>query len=89
MVVVRGLDRIDGTHVDSTMDDTLWAEHTAEIRARFEASFVDGAPPVAFNEFCEDYATGRLTTAAQRKAVERISQAARDRASSYEKRSDY
>ena len=44
---------------------------------------------LTFNEFCEDYATGRFTTAAQRKVAERISQAARDRASSYEKRSDY
>jgi hypothetical protein len=63
MVLVRGLDRLDGTALEG-MSDELWAEHTAELQARFEAQQgQDGA--LGFTEFCAQFAElGGLSTAA-------------------------
>ena len=90
MVVTRGLDRVDGTHVDGGMGDDLWSAHTAEIRKLFEASFVDGAPPRGFKDFCEDYATGCSTTASMRTVLARIASEARERIhNAYSKRHEF
>ena len=50
MVLVRGLDRLDGSAIDG-MPDELWSEHTAEMLA----SQPEGAP---FSEHCARYADG-------------------------------
>jgi len=62
MVVVRGLDRLDGSLL-SGMPDALWSRHTAELRQRFENQ---EPPPLGFSAFCARFDTGELTTLAMR-----------------------
>ena len=62
MVVVRGLDRLDGSLL-SGMPDALWSRHTAELRQRFENQEL---PPLGFSAFCARFDTGELTTLAMR-----------------------
>eukprot|EP00747_Dinoflagellata_sp_TGD_P212046 gnl/TRDRNA2_/TRDRNA2_85183_c0_seq2.p1 gnl/TRDRNA2_/TRDRNA2_85183_c0~~gnl/TRDRNA2_/TRDRNA2_85183_c0_seq2.p1 ORF type:complete len:241 (-),score=58.78 gnl/TRDRNA2_/TRDRNA2_85183_c0_seq2:384-1052(-) len=63
MVLVRGLDRLEGTALEG-MSDELWSEHTAELQVRFEAQ-QDQPGALGFTEFCEQFAElGGLTTGA-------------------------
>ncbi len=65
MVLVAGLDRLEGTKVGPWLTDAEWQDHTREVRARFEAR---SDTSVAFQDFCREYAEGRVTTAAMRRA---------------------
>ena len=65
MVLVAGLDRLKGTRVGPWLTDAEWQDHTREVRARFEAR---SDTSVAFQDFCREYAEGRVTTAAMRRA---------------------
>ena len=63
MVLVPGLDRLDGSAIDG-MPDELWSQHTAELLAQKP----EQAP---FNEYCARFADGTdLSTAAMRTFVE-------------------
>ena len=62
MVLVKGLDRIDGS-VLAGMPDALWSRHTAELRQRFENQ---EPPPLGFGDFCARFDTGELSTLAMR-----------------------
>lgn len=63
MVLVVGLDRLDGSAIDG-MSDELWSQHTAELLAQKPKD----AP---FNEHCARYADGTdLRTAAMQSFVE-------------------
>ena len=37
MVLVAGLDRLEGTRVGPWLSDAEWQDHTREVRERFEA----------------------------------------------------
>ena len=65
MVLVAGLDRLEGTKVGPWLTDAEWQDHTRELRERFEAR---SDTSVAFQDFCREYAEGRVTTAAMRRA---------------------
>ena len=65
MVLVAGLDRLEGTKVGPWLTDAEWQDHTRELRERFEAR---SDTSVAFQDFCREYAEGRKTTAAMRRA---------------------
>ena len=65
MVLVAGLDRLKGTRVGPWLTDAEWQDHTREVRERFEAR---SDTSVAFQDFCREYAEGRVTTAAMRRA---------------------
>ena len=65
MVLVAGLDRLEGTKVGPWLTDAEWQDHTRELRERFEAR---SDTSVAFQDFCRAYAEGRETTAAMRRA---------------------
>jgi len=65
MVLVAGLDRLEGTKVGPWLTDAEWQDHTREVRERFEAR---SDTSVAFQDFCREYAEGRATTAAMRRA---------------------
>ena len=65
MVLVAGLDRLKGTRVGPWLTDAEWQDHTREVRERFEAR---SDTSVAFQDFCREYAEGRETTAAMRRA---------------------
>ena len=65
MVLVAGLDRLKGTRVGPWLTDAEWQDHTRELRERFEAR---SDTSVAFQDFCREYAEGRETTAAMRRA---------------------
>ena len=65
MVLVAGLDRLEGTKVGPWLSDAEWQDHTREVRERFEAR---SDTSVAFQDFCREYAEGRRTTAAMRRA---------------------
>ena len=65
MVLVAGLDRLEGTRVGPWLSDAEWQDHTREVRERFEAR---SDTSVAFQDFCRAYAEGRVTTAAMRRA---------------------
>ena len=65
MVLVAGLDRLEGTKVGPWLSDAEWQDHTREVRERFEAR---SDTSVAFQDFCREYAEGRVTTAAMRRA---------------------
>ena len=67
MVLVAGLDRLEGTKVGPWLTDAEWQDHTREVRARFEAR---SDTSVVFQDFCREYAEGRATTAAMRRARE-------------------
>jgi hypothetical protein len=74
MVVVLGLDRLDGTPI-ATMPDHLWSQHSAEIKHRFEAQQQHDACmnhektasccALGFTDFCKTFATvgGNMTQA--------------------------
>ena len=63
MVLVPGLDRLDGSAIDG-MSDELWSQHTAEVLAQ-------KAEDAPHNEHCQRYADGTdLSTAAMRAFVE-------------------
>ena len=53
MVLVAGLDRLEGTKVGPWLSDAEWQDHTREVRARFEAR---SDTSVAFQDFCREYA---------------------------------
>eukprot|EP01051_Picozoa_sp_SAG22_P001821 SAG22_NODE_75_length_22256_cov_45.062960_8_plen_286_part_00 len=61
MVLVPGLDRLDGSLLDG-MPDALWSEHSAELTATFEAAASAGAaaaePPPSFARFCARHVSG-------------------------------
>ena len=65
MVLVAGLDRLKGTQVGEWLTDAEWQDHTRELRERFEAR---SDTSVVFQDFCREYAEGRATTAAMRRA---------------------
>ena len=64
MVLVRGLDRLDGTNLEG-MSDELWSQHTAELTQRFQVQ--DPGPDaggLGFTEFCARFDAGAATTEA-------------------------
>ena len=65
MVLVAGLDRLEGTKVGPWLTDEEWQDHTREVRERFEGR---RDTSVVFQDFCRAYAEGRSTTAAMRRA---------------------
>ena len=65
MVIVAGLDRLEGTCVGPSMTDAQWQSHTKELRERYEEARRTNEH-VLINEFCREYAEGRVTTAAMR-----------------------
>ena len=65
MVLVAGLDRLEGTKVGPWLTDAEWQDHTREVRERFEGR---RDTSVVFQDFCRAYAEGRSTTAAMRRA---------------------
>jgi hypothetical protein len=65
MVLIPGLDRLDGS-VIASMPDDLWSSHTAEIQQAL-AQAQKTEPHLAFSTFCRRYQDGTdLTTAAMR-----------------------
>ena len=60
MTVIKGLDRLPGTAIEG-MDDELWAQHTQELRERFEAQQETG-----FAEFAAMFSTRELQTEAMK-----------------------
>ena len=67
MVLVLGLDRVDGTP-QSGMPDALWASHTAELQSRFLAQASDEAA-LDFTAFCGTFSQGGISTEAMRAHV--------------------
>merc|ERR1711871_1738278 len=58
MCTVPGLDRLDGSLIESMPDD-LWSLHTTEIQTLFSAQTALG-----FTEFCAQFADGTMCTKA-------------------------
>jgi beta-phosphoglucomutase-like phosphatase (HAD superfamily) len=73
MVLVPGLDRLDGSAI-AGMPDDLWGQHTQELMASLQAAqqqAAQGEQTIAFEEYCHRYADGTdLTTAAMRVFLE-------------------
>ena len=77
MVLVAGLDRLEGTKVGPWLTDAEWQDHTREVRARFEAR---SDTSVAF----QDFAASTPRAASRRRrcaALERQRAATRHRSS--------
>jgi len=67
MVLVKGLDRMDGTKL-AGMTDERWSRHSEEIKAEWEKA--GGAVAIGFEDFCLEYHSGKRTTAALREHIQ-------------------
>jgi len=79
-MIIPGLDRLDGTQVNGSMDDETWHEHTTELMDEYQKLLP--STEVSMMEFCRDYAQGLKKTRAMLKlearaeAAKRVTQAA-------------
>jgi hypothetical protein len=72
-MIIPGLDRLEGTAVspDLLNNDDLWHEHTTEILELLEQENSGRSPEdcISMVQFCRDFASGKRTTLAMRRAL--------------------